>query len=575
MKHKIMMGCVLAGGLLFASCSDFLEEDPKGKLTPGTFFSNVQEMNMAVYALYGQVTATQAYTNMQIPQWQGDDMTTNPGSNKQAYAEFDRFRPADDNKGLVACWNQHYNLIKACNYVALNAGKTPAGESEKNIAIGQAKYWRAYSYFTLVRIWGNLPLCLDLEIDYNKKLSSVDDVYASIVKDLEDCINILPVSYTEAPAKSFGADLYITKQAAQATLSAVYMAMAGYPLNKGKEYYKMAADQAKKVIDQNSTYGFILEPEFKNVYAPSHNYSKETIVGISYNKLGGWGTQGSQLTSCCLFESLGGWGDSWGEIRFWKEMPDGPRKDAIYAPKLLVGNKADGKLVDWFECKVDNDGNFVYRKDDKGNIMKDEEGDPIKETTIAEFHPMFSVFSVGAEEKTYEFGSDYADYDYRKPAGQGMINGMRHRIIRWSELLLWYAESQARAEGAPNNMAYNCVNEVRKRAGLDKLPVGMTGDDFANAVAKEHGWEVAGNWCALVTRRADQLRLNLLKTTFEERQGNKPVVVGKQNLSDGRVIEISAKEGVRMVDAAWNESMNYAPYPSADKAVNPELSGSK
>lgn len=260
MKHKIMMGCVLAGGLLFASCSDFLEEDPKGKLTPGTFFSNVQEMNMAVYALYDQVTATQAYTNMQIPQWQGDDMTANPGSNKQAYAEFDRFRPADDNKGLVACWNQHYNLIKACNYVALNAGKTPAGESEKNIAIGQAKYWRAYSYFTLVRIWGNLPLCLDLEIDYNKKLSSVDDVYASIVKDLEDCINILPVSYTEAPAKSFGTDLYITKQAAQATLSAVYMAMAGYPLNKGKEYYRMAAEQAKKVIDQNSTYGFILKP---------------------------------------------------------------------------------------------------------------------------------------------------------------------------------------------------------------------------------------------------------------------------------------------------------------------------
>lgn len=36
------------------------------------------------------------------------------------------------------------------------------------------------------------------------------------------------------------------------------------------------------------------------------------------------------MTDSNLFESLGGWGDGWGEIKFWKEFPAGPRKDATY-----------------------------------------------------------------------------------------------------------------------------------------------------------------------------------------------------------------------------------------------------
>ena len=43
-------------------------------------------------------------------------------------------------------------------------------------------------------------------------------------------------------------------------------------------------------------------------------------------------------------------GDAWGEIRFWKEFPDGPRKDATYDPKIRL---KDGTLVDWWELKED------------------------------------------------------------------------------------------------------------------------------------------------------------------------------------------------------------------------------
>lgn len=522
MKAKYLL-YALGITLLSTSCNDFLDEDAKGKLTPDTFFSTQAELNMSTYALYRKVCDTQTNTNPTIPSWQGDDLTTNPGSNKQAYAEVDAFYPTDANKGVEAAWQTSYIAIKAANYIILNAERTPTTEEEINIAIGQAKFWRAVNYFWLVRRWGQVPLVLDTEVNYERTLASVEDIYAQIEQDLKDCVSILPTDYSSEPRKIGTTNIYITKQAAQATLSAVYMAMAGWPMKK-TEYYANAAEQAKAVIDgvNAGTYEYILEPEYKHVYAPSHNNTNETVVGISFSGSFTW-AEDSQMTNSNLFESLGGWGDGWGEIKFWKEFPAGPRKDATYNPKILEGNKEGGKLLDWWEVK--------------------------------EQHPMFSIFTVG---------EDGGDYDYTKPANTSlMTNGHRHRLIRYSEVLLWYAESQARADGTPNAMAYECINKVRERAGLDPLS-GLSGDAFADAAFKEHGWEVAGYWVSLVTRRDDQLRMEMLEQNFNERKTNAPIEVAPG---------IIMKEQVEtQKNATWNgENSIYLPYPSIDKQQNPNL----
>ena len=161
MKNNILLGCLLSAAVLSTSCSDFLDEKPQGMLIPENYFSTQDELNMSVYALYNKVNASQTFTNMQYPHWQGDDITTNPGSNKQAAAELDRFAPTNSNKGVKDCWNRHYEIIKAANMIINNGGKTPTTEEEKNVAIGQARYWRAYAYFTLVRLFGPLPMNMD------------------------------------------------------------------------------------------------------------------------------------------------------------------------------------------------------------------------------------------------------------------------------------------------------------------------------------------------------------------------------------------------------------------------------
>ena len=46
MKNKIVLGCFIAASMLaMPSCSDFLTENPKGKLTPENFFSNQNELD--------------------------------------------------------------------------------------------------------------------------------------------------------------------------------------------------------------------------------------------------------------------------------------------------------------------------------------------------------------------------------------------------------------------------------------------------------------------------------------------------------------------------------------------------
>lgn len=78
-----------------------------------------------------------------------------------------------------------------------------------------------------------------------------------------------------------------------------------------------------------------------------NNYNMETVLGIN-NDAKGWWDHDSQLSSCCRFEGLGdgGWGDAWGEIAFWKRYPEGPRKNAIYAPKVTFQETITEKIGD-------------------------------------------------------------------------------------------------------------------------------------------------------------------------------------------------------------------------------------
>lgn len=569
MKYSIFTCCLLAASLTAASCSDFLTEDPKGQLTPETFFKTQSDLDQSVDALYSLVQDLQCNSNSMIVKCQGDDVTSTTGTNKAAFLSADAFETPTDTKGISRTWSAMYSIVKAANLIIENASKVSTTQDEINIALGQAYYWRAYAYFELVRVFGPVPINLNNDASNTKASpNSVEEVYNQIVKDLiaaEQCN--LPAKYTVSKRSIDGQNIWVSAQAVKATLAAVYLNMAGYPLNK-TENYALAAAKAKEVIDgvEAGTYDQALLADWNKVYSYGMNHHNETILGIDYNSTpGGWSNQDSQISSCHQFTTInGGWGDFLAERHFWKNFPDGARKDAVYAKQIYVS----GNTVDWWAT---TDGE-AYTKNEDGTTN----------AVISDFRPMFVGFTVNDN-----VGSPaVADYDYTKPFWGGMCVNKRHQLIRYSEVLCWYAEAAARA-GQDLAAAKAALKQVRARAYADQTKVAevdaMSADQLAEAAYTEHGYEVAGNVLGMVTRRDDEFRMNRLKEAHDFRAGEQDeVLVPAGTLThsvdaQGNPFTYTLKADVKMkenmpVTVAWKDAESiYHMYPPTEVEQNPNL----
>lgn len=569
MKYSIFTCCLLAASLTAASCSDFLTEDPKGQLTPETFFKTQSDLDQSVDALYSLVQDLQCNSNSMIVKCQGDDVTSTTGTNKAAFLSADAFETPTDTKGISRTWSAMYSIVKAANLIIENASKVSTTQDEINIALGQAYYWRAYAYFELVRVFGPVPINLNNDASNTKASpNSVEEVYNQIVKDLiaaEQCN--LPAKYTVSKRSIDGQNIWVSAQAVKATLAAVYLNMAGYPLNK-TENYALAAAKAKEVIDgvEAGTYDQALLADWNKVYSYGMNHHNETILGIDYNSTpGGWSNQDSQISSCHQFTTIdGGWGDFLAERHFWKNFPDGARKDAVYAKQIY----ASGNTVDWWAT---TDGE-AYTKNEDGTTN----------AVISDFRPMFVGFTVNDNA-----GSPAVDdYDYTKPFWGGMCVNKRHQLIRYSEVLCWYAEAAARA-GQDLAAAKAALKQVRARAYADQTKVAevdaMSADQLAEAAYTEHGYEVAGNVLGMVTRRDDEFRMNRLKEAHDFRAGEQDeVLVPAGTLThsvdaQGNPFTYTLKADVKMkenmpVTVAWKDAESiYQMYPPTEVEQNPNL----
>src|SRR5690606_23123821 len=118
-------------------------------------------------------------------------------------------------------------------------------DSEKNRLLGEARFLRAYYYFNLVRLFGEVPLIIkNVELDdpqLTPDRAGLEEIYNLIIEDLTTAENSgLP--YSDKSGR-------VSMGAVKSMLSEVYLTMAGYPLQKGIEYFTLARNKAKEVID--------------------------------------------------------------------------------------------------------------------------------------------------------------------------------------------------------------------------------------------------------------------------------------------------------------------------------------
>ena len=90
----------------------------------------------------------------------------------------------------------------------------------------------------------------------------------------------------------------------------------------------------------------------------------------------------------------------------------------------------------------------------------------------------------------------------------------------------------------------------------------MSAAQLAEACYIEHGWEVAGNWASMVTRRSDELRMDELKKNFEYRVANAPIVVAKEG--KGKEVYCQGERVPLRTVLGQGEDRIYCPYPTTD-----------
>ncbi len=251
-----------------ASCSeDFLERKPKGQLTYDTYFENADHAVWATNAIYQQFRQWDmcAFPWIGITDILSDDADKGSTPTDALYIlELDDFTFNQTNAAISGAWTGHYQAIFRANLAIENIPGIDMDEALKNRLVGEAKFLRAYTYFRLVQWFGDVPLIDGVLTDdqyYNQVRAPKEDVYAFIIQDLTDAMQVLPEK-SDYDAEDLGR---ATKGAARGILAKLYMAM---------HEYQLAVDQCEAIITSNE---YSLLSRYADIFMPVGEHAAESI----------------------------------------------------------------------------------------------------------------------------------------------------------------------------------------------------------------------------------------------------------------------------------------------------------
>ncbi|WP_285010800.1 RagB/SusD family nutrient uptake outer membrane protein [Pedobacter faecalis] len=488
MKLKIkFIGTMAAVALVLLAngCKKFLDEQDPSNLAPGTYYTLPEHAEAAIAAAYAQTRfigngAGIFVVNYSMLEVVTGTAKTETGQNSDLN-NIAGLTYNGDNLMVRNWWNGLYNVIAQTNLVFDKVPGIPLmDETRRKQVLGEAAFLRAWAYFYLVQLFGDVPLVLTSQTiespDFYPSRTAAEQVYAQIVADLTQAEQA-GLSWQDQSGR-------VSMGAAKSLLAKVYLTMAGYPLNK-TENYALAASKALDVI-QNG--GYDLFETYDELHSRATENRKEFIWQIQYlSSIAGNPLQQILLPS---FKDVSAYSDEMGSTvpvqQFYDSFEAGDRRAA------------------------DRQGFFYTSYYDGGD-------GPLKELNAPYIYKHFDVPAHGTLNVA---GTAQSDLNFTQ--------------LRYADILLVYAEAQNRADGAPNDIAYTALNDIRERADLDELS-GLGQDQFEEAVWRERWHELCYEnitWFDMVRLRK---AYNPVSDSFEEFEGhrfpaNPTIVLQRRNL---------------------------------------------
>ena len=464
--HKLLAFAVASASVLaLPSCSDsFFDRYPTDSMQMETYLQNDTELQNVLlngyYHLQG-VTLNSIFVNS-IATDEAYDMKTNNSMNHISLNEC----TWDATLGITNdIWEYCFNIINRCNNVLQYLDN--ASDSNRTQFEGEASFLRAYAYFTLVRLFGPVPISTtpinDYTSLYSYDRSSVEDVYSLIEADLETAINNLPYSYTADNMQGRA-----TKIAAYTMQADVFMTL---------QNFTSAQASLENVINYANQHGdeLGLEEDVLQIYASDNPMGKEIIFAAQFNN--GATVVDNELMGRCILNTKP------------SDQPAYIYSDGTEST-ITVSQGTSVMLMTWelYNKLKENPNDQRFQKLTYSGILS---GDFVSNAS--------DEVQVSADGYTY-IPTTLKYFDFQNEGLTTCVSGNDNIIYRYADVLLMYAECLNNNGNTSQAAIY--LNQVRSRAGVANTTA-TTKDDMDLAIEDERLLElcfVRHRWYDLVRR---------------------------------------------------------------------------
>jgi len=432
------------------SCTD-LEEDPVGLLAPEAFFKEASDVETAVLGIYSKI-ATEPYFGRKLVLTlllRGDMVDIGDLSTFGRRIQVNEFDMDAFNGMVTGFWPRAYETIGSAN-AAIFGSKTVTEPANKiNQLKAEALFLRAFTYYHLVRLFGDVPY-IDSFIDDPDAIKDItktpaSEIYKNIITDLQFAKQNLPDNYPNDIRSR------PTKGTAAAYLASVYLTLGDH---------QEAYNEAKWVIDNKSQFGYGLMADYAQLYdaldadgLDEHIFMVDFLGNISPGSNLDWMGAITGIREVTLPTNGSGWSvavptfavfESWDERDYRKEVSF---VDSAYK---------DGELVGYDQFA----------------------------TTHGASRPHIAKYWANPG-------------NHRGNGGQSDNN---YAAMRYAEVLLIAAEALNEINGGPNAEAEGYINQIKERARNwaetmtdfpEDVTAGLSQADFHDLVIEERRLELA------------------------------------------------------------------------------------
>jgi len=263
--YKIILFTLL---LVFSSCSDFLELEPEYLANESSFYQTEEDFETAMIGNYSALQNIYDASLLRLTELTTDNAYIQWTSPTASEFECDEMRLSSANTETNSVWNLSFKTIVRCNTVLDRLEGAEINETLKTQFQGEAYFLRAFNYFNLVRLFGDLPLIEGVfnspdEIStFDMTRRPISEIYDLIISDLLQANSLLQGFELSKSHASSGA--------AQALLGKVYLTQKSYP---------EAITTLKSVIDSGE---YILQDDYGTMFTNNNDELPESIFEIKY-----------------------------------------------------------------------------------------------------------------------------------------------------------------------------------------------------------------------------------------------------------------------------------------------------